>query len=142
MYVHIEGFLPKKDRNEELELHSTKISQIEQLSSDEVDIAQKFVNLVFLREKMYNIIIRVKFLEKESLREFIRDDGSTAIIFNCKVEDLTDKARLSAWNDEINKLENVQEGAWIEVTAVRSKSSSLGKDLTLTKSSKVRILQQ
>ncbi len=137
-YVTLEGFAPKMDRKGEIELHATKISEVKMKAISDEEHEKNFHNLAFIKDKMYNITIRVKITEKEQLKELTRTNGSIASILNLKVEDLTDKARLSAWDEDIKKIDNFPLNTWIEITGVRSKITDIGKDLTLTKSSNVK----
>ncbi len=143
LIIKLQGFKPKKDKNGELELHTTEISKII-IEPTDVEIASEdfFKNIAFINDRMFNLTIRVKILEKETIREFAREDGSTAVVLNIRIEDLTGKARLSAWDQEIEIIKDVESETWIEVTGIRSRLSELGIDLTMSKASQVTKLKE
>ncbi len=141
--VQLNNFIAKLDRENEIELHSINSSSITKEGLEEIFTPENFLKNIFeIKDRMYNLTIRVKINSIGEERTYIRDDGSSATVLNVDVEDLTGKARLSVWDNEIAKIESIPEETWVEITGVRSKVSEMGLDLILSKASKVEVLKQ
>lgn len=141
--VKIVGFKPREsNRYDATELHSISGSEIEINPPDiKLDPQDFFVNIAEIYGNKDYISIRVELIDKGEVNIFKRKDGTNGKVINAKIEDPTGQAKLVAWDDNVNKLEDIELGEWVEITALKTKFEE-EIELTLTDDSKIKKLEK
>lgn len=110
----------KHEINVEEELRKLNVEKIEELEPN-----------------MQNITVLGRISNKFDVSTFERKDGSTGRVANLLIFDDTDEARVSFWDDKINKFREIGKGDLIKVTNAYTKTNRGKIDINLNYRSRV-----
>ena len=137
-------------RNNGLEVHIGRFSKI-MLSPEDVDykkypkIKDKFVKIQDITENLESTSTEGKVMNRFSAKEFTRKDGQIGRVSSIILRDSTGKIRITFWNDDIEKIENIEEGDFISLTNLNPRKSNFTEnriDVHATSSTKITKLDK
>ena len=119
----------KPGRNGDVEIHVGGYSKIS-LAPEDVDykkfpqIKEQRVTIKDINEDLGSISTEGKVMNRFPVKEFTRKDGQNGSLSSIILRDSTDKVRITFWNDDIEKIENVEVGDYISLTNLNSRKSN------------------
>ncbi|MFX0012385.1 MAG: hypothetical protein ACFE9R_18880, partial [Candidatus Hermodarchaeota archaeon] len=137
-------------RNNGLEVHIGRFSKI-MLSPEDVDykkypkIKDKFLKIQDITENLESTSTEGKVVSRFPAKEFTRKDGQIGRVSSIILRDSTGKIRITFWNDDIDKIENVEEGDFISLTNLNPRKSNFTEnriDIHATSSTKITKLDK
>ncbi|MBY8984433.1 MAG: DUF2240 family protein [Candidatus Lokiarchaeota archaeon] len=111
--VKIINGIARKGRYDELEIHIGRYGKL-LLSPDDVDykkypkIKFKLTNINEINLNLKTISIEGKIIQISPIKEFTKKDGELGKVGSLTLLDSTGSTRLTFWNDEIEKIENLE----------------------------------
>ena len=128
-----------------LEVHVGKFSKVI-LSPEDVDykkfpkIKDEFVNIQNINENSGSISTEGKVMNRFPVKEFTRRDGQIGRVSSMVLRDSTGRIRITFWNDDIEKIDNIEVGDFITLTNLNPRKSNFGEnriDVHATKWTKI-----
>ena len=119
----------KQGRYGGIEIHIGRFSKII-LAPEDVDykkypqIKEEFKLINEINEKLGSISIEGKVMNRSPVRDFIRKDGQNGRVSSLTVRDSSGKTRISFWNEDINKIENIEIGDFISLSSLNPRKSN------------------
>jgi len=119
----------KKGRYGGIEIHIGRFSKII-LAPEDIDykkypkIKEEFKLINEINEKLGSISIEGKVMNRSPVRDFIRKDGQNGRVSSLTVRDSSGKTRISFWNEDINKIENIEIGDFISLSSLNPRKSN------------------
>jgi len=119
----------KQGRYGGIEIHIGRFSKII-LAPEDVDykkypkIKEEFKLINEINEKLGSISIEGKVMNRSPIRDFIRKDGQNGRVSSLTVRDSSGKTRISFWNEDIDKIENIEIGDFISLSSLNPRKSN------------------
>ncbi len=119
----------KQGRYGGIEIHIGRFSKII-LAPEDVDykkypkIKEEFKLINEINEKLGSISIEGKVMNHSPVRDFIRKDGQNGKVSSLTVRDSSGKTRISFWNEDIDKIENIEIGDFISLSSLNPRKSN------------------
>ena len=119
----------KQGRYGGIEIHIGRFSKIV-LAPEDVDykkypkIKEEFKLINEINEKLGSISIEGKVMNRSPVREFTRKDGQNGRVSSLTVRDSSGKIRISFWNEDIDKIENIEIGDFISLSSLNPRKSN------------------
>ncbi|MBY9016898.1 MAG: DUF2240 family protein [Candidatus Lokiarchaeota archaeon] len=119
----------KQGRYGGIEIHIGRFSKII-LAPEDVDykkytkIKEEFKLINEINEKSGSITIEGKVMNRFPVRDFIRKDGQNGKVSSIVVRDSSSKIRISFWNEDIDKIENIEIGDFISLSNLNPRKSN------------------
>jgi replication factor A1 len=112
------------------EIHIGRLGKIV-LSPRDVDykkhpkISQKPIKIEEVNLSLRSVSLKGKVIRKTPINTFERKDGSQGRVASINLIDSTGSIRITFWNENVNKIKNVEVGATIEATNLNPRQSNL-----------------
>ncbi|NVM19233.1 MAG: DUF2240 family protein [Candidatus Lokiarchaeota archaeon] len=119
----------KNGRYGAIEIHVGGFSKIN-LAPEDVDykkfpkIKDQLVKIQDINEDLGSISTEGKVMNRFPVKDFIRKDGQNGRVSTIILRDSTDKVRITFWNEDIEKIENVEVGDYISLTNLNPRKSN------------------
>jgi replication factor A1 len=119
----------KQGRYGGIEIHIGRFSKII-VAPEDVDykkypkIKEEFKLINEINEKLGSISIEGKLMNRSPVREFTRKDGQNGRVSSLTVRDSSGKIRISFWNEDIDKIENIEIGDFISLSSLNPRKSN------------------
>jgi len=119
----------KQGRYGGIEIHIGRFSKII-LAPEDVDykkypkIKEEFKLINEISEKLGSLSIEGKVMNRSPVREFTRKDGKNGRVSSLSVRDSSGKTRISFWNEDIDKIENIEIGDFISLSSLNPRKSN------------------
>ncbi|MHA1350070.1 MAG: DUF2240 family protein [Promethearchaeota archaeon] len=119
----------KQGRYGGIEIHIGRFSKII-VAPEDVDykkypkIKEEFKLINEINEKLGSISIEGKVMNCSPVREFTRKDGQNGRVSSLTVRDSSGKIRISFWNEDIDKIENIEIGDFISLSSLNPRKSN------------------
>jgi len=119
----------KQGRYGGIEIHVGRFSKII-LAPEDVNykkytkIKEEFKLINEINEKSGSITIEGKVMNRFPVRDFIRKDGQNGKVSSILVRDSSGKIRISFWNEDIDKIENIEIGDFISLSNLNPRKSN------------------
>ena len=119
----------KSGRSGGVEIHVGGYSKIN-LAPEDVDykkypkIKDKSVKIQEINEDLGFISTEGKVMNRFPVKDFIRKDGQNGRVSNIILRDSTGKVQITFWNEDIEKIENVEVGDFISLTNLDPRKSN------------------
>ncbi|MHA1391251.1 MAG: DUF2240 family protein [Promethearchaeota archaeon] len=119
----------KQGRYGGIEIHIGRFSKII-VAPEDVDykkypkIKEEFKLINEINEKLGSISIEGKVMNRSPVREFTRKDGQNGRVSSLTVRDSSGKIRISFWNEDIDKIENIEIGDFISLSSLNPRKSN------------------
>ena len=135
----------KQGRYGGIEIHIGRFSKII-LAPEDVDykkypkIKEEFAKIQDINENLGSISTEGKVMNHFPLKEFIRKDGQKGRVSSIILRDSTGKVKITFWNEDIEKIENVEVGDFISLTNLNPRKSNFAEnriDVHATKWTKI-----
>ena len=123
----------KKGRFDGIEIHVGGFSKII-LAPEDVDykkypkIKEEFRQIQNINDDLGSISTEGKVMNKFPIKEFIKKDGQSGRVCSLTLRDSTGQIRISFWNDDIEKIENVEDGDFISLTNIIPRKSNYAQN--------------
>ena len=123
----------KNGRNGGIEIHVGGFSKID-LAPEDVDykkypkIKEQFVKIQDINENLGSISTEGKVMNRFPVKDFIRKDGQNGRVSSIILRDSTGKVRITFWNEDIEKIENVEVGDFISLTNLNPRKSNYAEN--------------
>ncbi len=123
----------KKGRFDGIEIHVGGFSKII-LAPEDVDykkypkIKEEFRQIQNINADLGSISTEGKVMNKFPIKEFIKKDGQSGRVGSLTLRDSTGQIRISFWNDDIEKIENVVVGDFISLTNITPRKSNYAQN--------------
>ncbi len=123
----------KKGRFDGIEIHVGRFSKII-LAPEDVDykkyqkVKDEFRQIQNINDDLGSISTEGKVMNKLPIKEFIKKDGQSGRVASLKVRDSTGQIRISFWNDDIEKIKDVEVGDFISLTNVNPRKSNYAQN--------------
>ena len=92
-----------------------------------------------LEEGMSSINVTALATQVSEVREFVRKDGTEGKVVSVLIEDETGTARLSLWDDDVDLVDQIDEGTLIVVENGYTRAGFGGVDLNVGRSGRVHV---
>jgi replication factor A1 len=144
--VKIVNGIARKGRYNELEIHVGRYSKLK-LSPDDVDyknypkIKFKLTNINEINLNLHSISIEGKIIQISPIKEFTKKDGELGKVGSLTLLDSTGSTRLTFWNDDIEKIKNLEINDVITISNLTPRLNTYDSksiDLYATRSSVVK----
>ncbi|MBY9011602.1 MAG: DUF2240 family protein [Candidatus Lokiarchaeota archaeon] len=119
----------KSGRNGDVEIHVGGFSKIS-LAPEDVDynkypkIKEQLVTIKDINEDLGSISTEGKVMTRYPVKDFIRKDGQNGSVSSILLRDSTGTVRITFWNEDIVKIENVEVGDYISLTNLNPRKSN------------------
>lgn len=119
----------KNGRYGEVEIHVGGYSKIN-LAPEDVDykkfpkIKDQLVKIQDINEDLGSISTEGKIMNRFPVKDFIRKDGQNGRVSSIILRDSTGKVRITFWNEDIEKIGNVEVGDFISLTNLNPRKSN------------------
>jgi ssDNA-binding replication factor A large subunit len=119
----------KQGRYGGIEIHIGRFSKI-LLAPEDVDykkypkIKDEFKLINEIDEKLGSLSIEGKVMNQFPVRDFIRKDGKNGKVSSLLVRDSSGRIRISFWNEDIDKIENIDIGDFISLSNLNPRKSN------------------
>lgn len=123
----------KNGRNGGIEIHVGGFSKID-LAPEDVDykkypkIKEQFVKIQDINESLGSISTEGKVMSHFPVKDFIRKDGQNGSVSSIILRDSTGKVRITFWNEDIEKIENLEVGDFISLTNLNPRKSNYAEN--------------
>ncbi len=123
----------KKGRDGGIEIHVGGFSKIN-LSPEDVDykkypkIKEQIVKIQDINENLGSISTEGKVTNRFPVKDFTRKDGQNGRVSSIILRDSTGKVRITFWNEDIEKIENVEVGDFISLTNLNPRKSNYAEN--------------
>ena len=123
----------KQGRQGGIEVHVGGYSKII-LAPEDVDykkypkITEEFVKIQDIDENLGSISTEGKVINNFPLKEFTRKDGQKGRVSSIILRDSTGKVKITFWNDDIEKIGNVEVGDYITLTNLNPRKSNFAEN--------------
>ncbi len=123
----------KNGRYGGIEIHVGGFSKIH-LAPEDVDykkfpkIKEEFVKIQNINENSGTITTEGKVMNRFPTKEFTRKDGQIGRVSSIVLRDSTSKIRITFWNEDIEKIENVEVGNFIALTNLSPRKSNFAEN--------------
>ncbi len=123
----------KNGRNGGTEIHVGGFSKID-LAPEDVDykkypkIKEKFAKIQEINENFGSLSTEGKVMNRFPVKDFIRKDGKNGSVSSIILRDSTGKVRITFWNEDIEKIENVEVGDFISLTNLNPRKSNYAEN--------------
>jgi len=123
----------KKGRFDGIEIHVGGFSKLI-LAPEDVDykkypkIKEAFRQIQNINDDLGSISTEGKVMNKFPIKEFIKKDGQSGRVGSLTLRDSTGQIRISFWNDDIEKIENVEVGDFISLTNITPRKSNYAQN--------------
>jgi len=123
----------KNGRNGGIEIHVGGFSKID-LAPEDVDykkypkIKEQFAKIQDINENLGSISTEGKVMNRFPVKDFIRKDGQNGRVSSIILRDSTGKVRITFWNEDIEKIENVEVGDFISLTNLNPRKSNYAEN--------------
>ncbi|MBA7499350.1 hypothetical protein ES704_02091 [subsurface metagenome] len=123
----------KNGRNGGIEIHVGGFSKID-LAPEDVDykkypkIKEQFVKIQDINENLGSISTEGKVMNRFPVKDFIRKDGQNGRVSSIILRDSTGKVRITFWNEDIEKIENLEVGDFISLTNLNPRKSNYAEN--------------
>ncbi len=123
----------KNGRNGGIEIHVGGFSKIN-LAPEDVDykkypkIKEQFVKIQDINENLGSISTEGKIMSHFPVKDFIRKDGQNGSVSSIILRDSTGKVRITFWNEDIEKIENLEVGDFISLTNLNPRKSNYAEN--------------
>ncbi|MFX1322590.1 MAG: DUF2240 family protein, partial [Promethearchaeota archaeon] len=120
----------KKGKYEEVEIHVGNFGKLI-LSPDDIDyknypkIKEEFVPVNSIDLTMKSVAIEGKVIQNYPIKEFVKKDGGTGKIGSLILMDSTGSIRVTFWNEETQKIKEIEQGNFISITNLNPRLSNL-----------------
>ncbi|GAH38270.1 unnamed protein product, partial [marine sediment metagenome] len=81
-----------------------------------------------INDDLGSISTEGKVMDKFPIKEFIKKDGQSGRVGSLTLRDSTGQIRISFWNDDIEKIENVEVGDFISLTNITPRKSNYAQN--------------
>ena len=144
--VKIVNGIARKGRYDDLEIHIGRYGKLI-LSPDDIDyknypkIKFKLTDISEINLNLKSISVEGKIIQTFPIKEFNRKDGETGRVGSLTLLDSTGSIRITFWDDEINKIENLEIDNVITISNLTPKLNTLDSksiDLYATRGSVVK----
>jgi replication factor A1 len=131
--VKISNANAKKGREGGIEIHVGGFSKIN-LAPEDVDykkyskIKEQFVKIQDINENLGSISTEGKVMSHFPVKDFVRKDGQNGSVSSIILRDSTGKVRITFWNEDIEKIENLEEGDFISLTNLNPRKSTYAEN--------------
>jgi replication factor A1 len=131
--VKISNANAKKGRDSGIEIHVGGFSKIN-LGPEDVDykkypkIKEQFAKIQDINENLGSISTEGKVMNVFPVKEFIRKDGQNGRVSSIILRDSTGKLRITFWNEDIEKIENLEVGDFISLTNLNPRKSNYAEN--------------
>ncbi|MBY8980385.1 MAG: DUF2240 family protein [Candidatus Lokiarchaeota archaeon] len=119
----------KQGRFGGIEIHIGRFSKII-LAPEDVDykkypkIKEEFKLISEIDEKLGSISTEGKIMNRFPVREFTRKDGKNGKVSSLMIRDSSGRIRISFWNEDVDKIENVEIGDFISLSNLNPRKSN------------------
>ena len=119
----------KSGRSGRVEIHVGGYSKIN-LAPEDVDykkypkIKDKSIKIQEINEDLGSISTEGKVMNRYPVKDFIRKDGKNGSVSSIVLRDSTGRIRITFWNEDIEKIENVEVGNYISLTNLNPRKSN------------------
>jgi len=123
----------KKGRFDGIEIHVGGFSKID-LAPEDVDykkypkIIEEFTKIQEINEKLGSLSTEGKVMNHFPVKDFIRKDGQNGRVSSIILRDSTGKVRITFWNEDIEKIKNVEVGDFISLTNLNPRKSNYAEN--------------
>ena len=123
----------KKGRFDGIEIHVGGFSKID-LAPEDVDykkypkIIEEFIKIQEINEKLGSLSTEGKVMNRFPVKDFIRKDGQNGRVSSIILRDSTGKVRITFWNEDIEKIKNVEVGDFISLTNLNPRKSNYAEN--------------
>jgi len=123
----------KKGRFDGIEIHVGGFSKIN-LAPEDVDykkypkIIEELTKIQEINEKLGSLSTEGKVTNRFPVKDFIRKDGQNGRVSSIILRDSTGKVRVTFWNEDIEKIENVEVGDFISLTNLNPRKSNYAEN--------------
>ena len=123
----------KNGRNGGIEIHVGGFSKID-LAPEDVDykkypkIKEQFAKIQDINENLGSISTEGKVMSRFPVKDFIRKDGQNGSVSSIILRDSTGKVRITFWNEDIEKIENLEVGDFISLTNLNPRKSNYAEN--------------
>ena len=131
--IKISNATAKKGRSDGIEIHVGGFSKIN-LAPEDVDykkfpkIKEEFRKIEDINENLGSISTEGKVMNRFPVKEFIRKDGQNGRVSSIILRDSTGKIRITFWNEDIEKIENLDVGDFISLTNLNPRKSNYAEN--------------
>ena len=135
----------KSGRSGGVEIHVGGYSKIS-LAPEDVDykkypkIKEQFAKIQDINENLGSLSTEGKVMNHYPVKDFIRKDGQNGRVSSILLRDSTGTIRVTFWNEDIEKIENVEAGDFISLTNLNPRKSNYAEgrmDVHATSSTKI-----
>ncbi|MBY9008941.1 MAG: DUF2240 family protein [Candidatus Lokiarchaeota archaeon] len=119
----------KQGRHGGIEIHVGRYSKVI-LAPEDVDykkypkIKETSTLINEINEKLESLSIEGKVMNRFPVRDFTRKDGQNGKVSSLMVRDSSGRIRISFWNDDIDKIENIEIGDFISLSNLNPRKSN------------------
>ncbi len=140
----INGY-PKKGRFDEIEINIGRMGKV-LVNPEDVDnkkypkMKNESVKINEIKTSAGSVNIEGQIVQKFPIKEFIKKDGEKGRVGSIILKDNSGSIRITFWNDDVEKLDNLDVDMVISITNLTPKISTMDSksiELTLTKSSQI-----
>ncbi len=131
----------KEGRYQDLEIHVNRFGKII-LSPEDIDynkipkIKHSFTKIGDITPNFKSYSIKGQVIRYSPAKEFVRSDGNTGKVGNLNIMDSTGIVRIVFWNEDVDKIQGIQEGDNISISQLSPRESKLNpKTIELVASS-------
>ena len=131
----------KEGRYQDLEIHVNRFGKII-LSPEDINfskipkIKEEFTTIGDITPNFKSYSIKGQVVRYSPAKEFVRSDGNTGKVGNINIMDSTGFVRIVFWNEDVDKIQGIQEGDNISITQLAPRESKLNpKTIELVASS-------
>ena len=123
----------KNGRSGGIEIHVGGFSKID-LAPEDVDykkypkIIEKFEKIQEINENSGSVSTEGKVMNRFPVNDFIRKDGQNGRVSSIILRDSTGTVRITFWNEDIEKIENVEVGDFISLTNLNPRKSNYAEN--------------
>lgn len=148
--VKIVNGYSKKGKYSGTETHIGRLGKVV-ISPPDVDykkypkISQKRINIKDITLSLNSVNIRGKVIRKSPINYFDRKDGSQGKVSSINLADSTGSIRITFWDDNTEKLKNIESGDAVKLTNLNPRQSNLDSskiELFARNSTKIKKLEK
>ncbi len=138
--IEIKGLKVIISRYQNLEVHTTNFTEFNQLDTSTIGDEPPLIDIQDLTSQFNLVAVQGVVLEISEIREFNRTDGSTGKVASMTIQDTSDELRIVAWDENVEKLENIREKdlKYVKIFFGRVREQNEGIELHLTHLSHIR----
>ncbi|MFX1317191.1 MAG: hypothetical protein ACFE9T_15120 [Promethearchaeota archaeon] len=128
--VKIVNGYAKKGKYEGVEIHIGNLSKVI-LSPEDVDyknypkVKEEYIPIGNIDLTMKSISIEGKIIQKFPIKEFIKKDGESGKVGSLFLLDSTGSIRITFWNDDTNKINDIEVEDYVSITNLNPRLSNL-----------------